>query len=92
MMNLRNLRTNCHLGIFLIASIACGLTASRAIAQLPDVNDLLKQVGPKPGPPPALYRGLIGEYGAGDSIVIVLEDGGRLFVRRDKECHGLREL
>jgi D-alanyl-D-alanine dipeptidase len=92
MINLRNLRINCHLGIFLIASIACGLTASRATAQLPDVNDLLKKVGAKPTAAPARYRGLIGEYGAGESIVIVLEDGGRLFVRRDKASDALREI
>lgn len=92
MINIRTLRINCHLGIFLIVSIACGLTASRTTAQLRNSNELLKKVGAKPGPAPARYRGLIGEYGAGDSIVIVLEDGGRLFVRRNREADALREI
>ncbi len=91
-MNLRTLRINCLLGFFLIASIACGLTASRATAQIPDANELLKKVGRKPGPARAEYRGLIGEYAAGDSVVIVLEESGRLLVRRNRESDGLREI
>src|SRR5262245_57871962 len=43
---------------------------------------------PKPAPPPASWRGLIGEYGADDDILIILEKDGRLFAlieRKDFE-------
>jgi len=93
MMNVRTLRINCHLGIFLIASIACGLTASRATAQLPDVNELQKKVGAKPQPAPGHWLGLIGEYGPNDSVHIVFEKGGRLYVLLGKgEPTPLREV
>ena len=43
-------------------------------------------IGPKPVPAPARWRGLIGEYGPDDDILIILEKDGRLcalFKRRD---------
>jgi len=91
-MNFVTLRINRRLRILLVLAFACALMSSVAAAQLPDANELLKKVGPKPRPAPARYRGLIGEYGAGDSIVIVLEEGGRLLVRRNNESDALREI
>lgn len=77
-----NLRMNWRLRILLLIVLGA-LSAARATAQLPDVSDPLKKVGAKPSPAPARYLGLIGEYGAGiDSTAIVLEDAGRLLVRR----------
>jgi D-alanyl-D-alanine dipeptidase len=92
MMNVVILRMNRRLRILVTIAFACALMASRAAAQLPDANALLKKVGAKPRPAPARYRGLIGEYSAGDSIVIVLEESGRLLVRRNKESDVLREI
>ncbi len=36
-------------------------------------------IGPKPAPAPARWRGLIGEYGPDDNILIVFEDESRLW-------------
>ncbi len=46
------------------------------------------QTTPEPRPAPARWRGLIGEYGRDDDIVIILEKGGRLcalFKRKDSD-------
>ena len=91
MMNFFNLRKNRFKSWFALA-FALALFAAPAAAQLPDVSDLLKKVGPKPSAAPARYRGVIGEYGLDDSPLIVLEHGGRLFVRRQTESDALREL
>ena len=91
MISLVNLRINLRLRIPLLI-VLCALPAARATAQLPDVSDLVKKVGAKPAPAPTRYLGLIGEYGAGiDSTAIVLEDAGRLLVRRGLEADVLRE-
>jgi D-alanyl-D-alanine dipeptidase len=82
----RRLRTLCAI------AFGCVLMASSATAQLPDANERLKKLGAKPRSAPAQYRGLIGEYSAGDSIVIVFEEAGRLLVRRNQESDALREI
>src|SRR5436190_13051614 len=92
MMNNVNLRINCSLRILLTLAFACGLLPSRTAAQLPDVNQLLQKVGAKPRPAPERWTGLIGEYGAAGSILIVREEGGRLFVPRGPESDALREI
>jgi|SRR5690349_11623764 len=48
---------------------------------------------PKPAPAPARWRGLIGEYGPDDDIVIVLEKDGRLcaFFKRSQQFETLDE-
>ncbi|HYW71330.1 MAG TPA: M15 family metallopeptidase [Pyrinomonadaceae bacterium] len=92
MMKVVALGKNRYISALLISALACLLIAPPAAAQLPDVNDLLQKVGPKPFAAPARYRGLIGEYVAGDSVAIVLEDGGRLLVHRNRESEALREL
>src|SRR4051794_404813 len=92
-----NLRMNWRLRILLLIVLGA-MSAARATAQLPDVNDLRKNAGAKPRPAPARYLGLIGEYGASiDSTAIVLEDAGRLLVRqglarRGVEADVLREI
>jgi serine beta-lactamase-like protein LACTB len=47
----------------------------------------------KPAPAPARWRGLIGEYGPDDEILIILEKDGRLgiFFKRTKEFEALTE-
>jgi D-alanyl-D-alanine dipeptidase len=49
---------------------------------------------PKPAPAPARWRGLIGEYGPDDEILIILEKDGRLGVlfKRTKEFEELSEI
>ena len=84
-MNKMNLQINRGLRIWLIIAFACVLWPSLAAAQLPDVSAIRKQVGPKPGPAPARFRGLIGEYGTNDSRVIVLEKAGRLYALFGKD-------
>src|SRR5690349_10364737 len=91
MMNNVNLRINCSLRILLTFAFAVVLLPVRAGAQLPDGNELLKKLGAKPEPAPARYRGLIGEYGSDDSIMIVLESGGRLVVQSKQQSDALRE-
>ena len=86
-----NLRMNWRLRILLII-VLCALSATRATAQLPPGSDLQKKVGAKPSPAPARYLGLIGEYGFTDRTVIVLEDAGRLFLRRGRDSDALREV
>src|SRR5580765_2420467 len=92
MVNYVNLRINRHLRVLFILVVATVLTTGRAAAQLPDVSDLRQTVGPKPGPAPTQYLGLIGEYGTVDATLIVLEQGGRLLVQRKSEADALREL
>lgn len=91
MVNYENLRLNRHLRILCIIAVACVLMTARAAAQLPDVRELQKKVGPKPGPARARYLGLIGEYGTNDAVVVVLEKGGRLFLQRNLDSDALRE-
>jgi D-alanyl-D-alanine dipeptidase len=54
---------------FLVAVFGCSLVAVVS-AQFP---------APKPAPAPLRFRGLIGEYGPDDDILIVLEKDGKLF-------------
>ena len=45
-------------------------------------------IAPKPSPAPARWRGLIGEYGPDDNILIILESDGKLvalFNRKESE-------
>ncbi len=56
------------LGSLLIATCALALPRSPARAPLP----------PKPVPAPDRWRGLIGEYGPDDDVIIVLERDGKL--------------
>ena len=90
MISLVNLSINLRLRILLLMAL-CAVSAARATAQIPDVTDLRKKVGEKPAPAPARYLGLIGEYAFTDTTAIVLEDGGRLFVRRGRESDALSE-
>jgi D-alanyl-D-alanine dipeptidase len=76
----------------LLLIVLCALSVAHATAQLPDVSDLAKKVGAKPAPAPDRYLGLIGEYVVGGTIVIVLEDGGRLVVRQGRRLDALREI
>jgi serine beta-lactamase-like protein LACTB len=92
MKDLMNLRINRHLRISLIAAVAGVLMVASAAAQLPDISAIMKKAGPKPSSAPARYLGLLGEYGADDSPLIVLEEGGRLFIRRKAEADELNEL
>jgi len=92
MMNLFNLLMNRRLRILFTAAFAVLFMAAFAAAQLPDVSELLKQVGPKPSPAPARYHGLIGEYGTDAWIMIVLESNGRLLVQSKQQSDALREL
>src|SRR5205807_4205523 len=48
-------------------------TASRLAAQT------IAPPPPKPAPAPARWRGLIGEYGPDDNVLIILEKDGKLF-------------
>jgi D-alanyl-D-alanine dipeptidase len=66
--------------------------ASHAAAQLPDTSAVRAKVGPKPFAAHARWMGLIGEYGPDDSPLMVVEQGGRLFVKRAQESDALREL
>src|SRR5215471_2076893 len=58
--------------------------------------NLVAQLGstPKPAPAPARWRGLIGEYGPDNDILIVLEKDGRLcaFFKRSQEFEILDEV
>jgi len=92
MTNVVNSLTDRRLRTFLTIAFACLVMAVPVAAQVPDVSELRKKVGPKPGPAPTQFLGLIGEYGADDSTLIVLEQGGRLLVQRKSESDGLREL
>jgi len=67
----------------LITLASIFLLASNLVAQLP----------PTPEPAPARWRGLIGEYGPDDDILIVLEKDGRLcaFFKRSQELEILEE-
>ena len=92
-MNLINSRTDRGRKILLAALFACLLSFGYAAAQLPDVSEIARKAGPKPSPVyPHYWTGLIGEYGADDSPLIVLEQGGRLFVQRKTESDALREV
>jgi D-alanyl-D-alanine dipeptidase len=86
MMNLVKLLMNRHLRILVFIAFGCALMASSAAAQLPDVSELLKKVGPKPGPAPGHWIGLLGEYGPKESVHIVFEKGGRLYVLLGKDA------
>jgi D-alanyl-D-alanine dipeptidase len=79
-------------GTLLRLGFALALVTGHAAAQLLDVGDIAQKAGPKPLPVQARWMGLIGEYGPDDSTLIVLEQGGRLFVRRKTESEALREL
>jgi D-alanyl-D-alanine dipeptidase len=61
------------------------------------VSNLVAQTTPttsKPAPAPARWRGLIGEYGPDDDILIVLEKDGRLcaLFKRSQEFEVLKEI
>ncbi|HYX30949.1 MAG TPA: M15 family metallopeptidase [Pyrinomonadaceae bacterium] len=73
-----------RLKVLLIAAFAVSVIAGHTAAQLPDVNDLLKKVGPKPAPAPARWRGLIGEYGPDTDVVILFERDGKLVALFDR--------
>lgn len=79
MLNFVTLQMNRRLRILLTIALGCALMVSSAAAQLPDVNELLKRVGAKPRPAPTRYRGLIGEYGPDDNILIILEKDAQLW-------------
>jgi D-alanyl-D-alanine dipeptidase len=91
MVNYVNLRINRHLRVLFMVAVASVLMAAHAAAQLPDVSDLRKKVGPKPRPASTRYLGLIGEYGTNDAVVVVLEKGGGLFLQRNLDSDALRE-
>jgi D-alanyl-D-alanine dipeptidase len=61
----------------LLACIIALLASARSIASLPSFQQPLASA-PKPSPAPTRWRGLIGEYGPDDDILIVLEKDGRL--------------
>ena len=46
---------------------------------------------PAPEPPPTRWLGLIGEYGPDDDVWLILEDQGRLNVRRGETTYALEE-
>jgi len=64
-------------------------TGSRASAQASG-----RSLQSKPSPAPARWRGLIGEYGPDDDILIVLEKDGRLcaWFKRSQEFEVLNEI
>src|ERR1051325_7278809 len=94
MMNI-HWRMNRCLRISLTIIFACGLMASHAAAQQfpPDTSAIRAKVGQKPFPPAyAYWLGLIGEYGPDDSVVMVLERTGRLFLLHNREEVTLRDV
>src|SRR5260370_8709944 len=75
------------LGLILNLLVCCcaavaGVTRSLLLS-LPVLTSLTAQSSapaqPKPLPAPTRWRGLIGEDGPGDNILIILEKDGRLF-------------
>jgi D-alanyl-D-alanine dipeptidase len=94
MMNIHRRMNRC-LRLSLTIVFACGLMASHAAAQQfpPDTTAITAKVGQKPFPPAyAYWLGLIGEYGHDDSVVIVLERTGRLFLLHNREEVPLRDV
>ncbi len=78
-MNIKSLQNFRGLRTLLTVAFAILFSTAHAPAQFPDVNELLKKVGPRPEAAPARWRGLIGEYGPDADILIVLEKDGKLF-------------
>ena len=69
----------------LISALACCIIAvvtSAPSAVIPHLRDYTAQSGTssqaKPSPAPARWRGLIGEYGPDNDVLIILESDGRL--------------
>lgn len=60
--------------LFDVARLSDGLTLAK-VSSYPDSQESLD---PKPLPAPARWRGLIGEYGTDDNVLIILEKDGRL--------------
>ena len=69
------------------ALLFCAFLESSAIAQL-------NSIPPKPAPAPQRWRGLIGEYGPDDDVLIVLEKDGKLgaHFKRTSELELLNEV
>jgi D-alanyl-D-alanine dipeptidase len=92
MMNFVTLQMNRRLRIVLTLVFACVLMASSAAAQTPRYESLSRSL-PKPAPAPTRWRGLVGEYGPDNGIVIVLEKDGKLVALFDrKDYRTLREI
>src|SRR3982751_4491430 len=92
MMNLMSFRIDRRLRILLAVVFACLLSFGYAAAQLADTGTISSKVGPQPSPPPARWLGLIGEYGPDDSVVMVVERTGSLFLLDNHQEITLREL
>ena len=92
MMNLMNLRIDRRLRFLLAVVFACLLSFGYVAAQLPATSAISSTIGPKPLPAPARWLGLIGEYGPDDSVVMVLERTGSLFLLQNRQEIALREL
>src|SRR6185436_14224105 len=85
MMILDHSRTNRFIRKLLAGSLAFVFLTASAAAQSSKPSELSKKAGPKPASAPSRWRGLIGEYGPEDSIVIVLEKDRRLLALFDRK-------
>ena len=92
MMDSVNTLINRRLKICLSVAVVCLLMAGSAAAQLPANSAITSTIGPKPLPAPTRWLGLIGEYGPDDSVVMVLERAGSLFLLHNRQEVPLREL
>ena len=80
--------------LILFGSSLFALAPSTAVSFLHRQSANQPAIHPKPSPAPARWRGLIGEYGPDDDILIILEKDGRLgvFFKRTKEFEALTEV